>query len=146
MSSAVVIRAATPADIPALRDFLAPFVRLQQILPRDEEDLHTLTRHGFVAEHHAAIVGFAAIEIYSRKLAEVQSLAVRTDFQGKGIGRQLVEACVERAKSEGVLELMAITASEKLFRDSGFDYSLPNQKRALFVQTNLTSTPRDPRS
>ena len=42
--------------------------------------------------------------------------------------------CVERAKRENVVELMAITASEKLFSEVGFQYTLPDLKRALFVK------------
>ena len=72
---------------------------------------------------------------YSRKLAEIQALAVLSSLQGKGVGSELVRRCVGRARAEGVLELMAITASDNLFRNVGFDYSLPNQKRALFLQT-----------
>ena len=69
------------------------------------------------------------------KLAEIQCLAVSESHQRKGIGRQLVECCVRRAKEENVLELLAISSSEPMFKACGFDYSLPNQKRAFFYQT-----------
>ena len=99
----------------------------------------TLIANGFVAEiitanGKAEIVGFSAVEIYSRKLSEVQSLAVSDGFQGHGIGSALVRACVERAREKGVLEVMAISASDNFLRNLGFDYSLPDQKRALFYQ------------
>lgn len=129
------IRDAVPADGPQLQQFLRPFVEAKYILPRTDEDLAVLLRHGFVAERETEIVGFAAIEIYSRKLAEVQSLAVKPALQGRGVGSALVQRCIERARREGVLELMAITVTDNLFRLAGFDYSLPNQKRALFIQT-----------
>ncbi len=122
-------------DIPKLQRFLEPFVTAKQILPRSDEDLGVLIRHGFVAESGSEIVGFAALEIYSRKLSEIQALAVSATMQGKGVGSELVKRCIGRAKAEGILELMAITASDNLFRNAGFDYSLPNQKRALFLQT-----------
>jgi amino-acid N-acetyltransferase len=93
-----------------------------------------LMKHAFIARSKRKIVGFAAVEIYSRKLAEIQCLAVHPDFQDIGIGRRLVKLCVARAKDRGILEVMAISASENLFRSCGFDYSLPYQKRALFVQ------------
>ena len=32
------------------------------------------------------------------------------------------------------MEVMAISSSEKFLQDLGFDYSLPDQKRALFCQ------------
>ena len=135
---ALSIREAKVTDVAPLQQFLRPFVAAKHILPRSDEDLAVLIRHGFVAVREAEIVGFAAIEIYSRKLAEVQSLAVATEWQRQGLGLALVQHCVDRATSEGVLELMAITASENLFRSAGFDYSLPNQKRALFIQTRET--------
>ena len=133
--SAIDIRIAALSDVPVLQAFLKPFVSAKDILPRVDEDLAALIRHGFVAESENEIVGFVAIEIYSTKMAEIQSLAVSPALQGQGVGTKLVQRCVDRAQDEGILELMAITASEKLFRGVGFDYSLPNQKRALFMQT-----------
>jgi len=128
----VAIRSATPSDVDAIDEFLQPFVGKQLILPRTIEELRVLVQHGFVAEDRGIIMGFVAVEIYSRKMAEVQSLAVDVQYQGQGIGRRLVRHCVQRARDQGILELMAITLSDKLFRECGFDYSLPNQKRALF--------------
>ncbi len=128
----VAIRPATPSDVDAIHEFLQPFAGQQLILPRTIEELRVLVQHGFVADDRGVIVGFVAVEIYSRKMAEIQSLAVDTQDQGQGIGRQLVRHCVQRARDPGILELMAITVSDKLFQDCGFDYSLPNQKRALF--------------
>ena len=86
-----------------------------------------------MAEAEGRIVGFAAVEIYSKKLSEIQCLAVAAENQGQGLGKQLIGRCVERAEKLGVLELMAITASEKLFVDCGFHDALPNQKTALFI-------------
>ena len=125
----------TADDIPALLEFLQPFVEQQSVLPRSEAELATLVRNGFVAKCDGQIVGFASIEVYSSKLAEVQGLAVSPSMQGRGIGRLLVSRCVQRATDLGIFELLAITVSEKLFRDLGFDYSLPNQRRAFFYQT-----------
>jgi amino-acid N-acetyltransferase len=131
----IEIRDAHKDDLNALQTFLKPFVEAKHILPRSDEDLLTLVRHGFVAERDGNVVGFAALEIYSKKLAEIQSLAVAKSLQGQGVGTQLVEACVARARQENVLELMAITAKENLFRKVGFDFFMPNQKRAVFLQT-----------
>ncbi|MFN9913504.1 MAG: hypothetical protein ACK53L_13015, partial [Pirellulaceae bacterium] len=51
-----------------------------------------------------------------------------------GIGSELVRHCIDRARQRGVLEVMAISASDNFLRNLGFDYSLPDQKRALFYQ------------
>jgi N-acetylglutamate synthase-like GNAT family acetyltransferase len=81
------------------------------------------------------IIGCAALEIYSPKLAEIRSLAVAANAQGLGIGRRLVNACVERARLRNILEVMAVTSSDGFFQSCGFDYTLPGEKRALFLQT-----------
>jgi amino-acid N-acetyltransferase len=65
----------------------------------------------------------------------VRSLAVSERMQGKGVGRMLVNACVERARDHQILEVMAITSSDTFFMACGFDYTLPGEKRALFIQT-----------
>ena len=55
--------------------------------------------------------------------------------QGLGIGRMLVAECVQLAKSKNVLEVMAVTSSEEFFVSCGFDFTLPGEKKALFIQT-----------
>lgn len=130
----IVYRHATPNDADAIHALLRPFVFNRKLFARTEAEVIELTRHGFIAEDNAHVVGFAAVEVYSRKLAEVQSLAVRTDYQGRGIGQELVARCVRRAKELGVIEVMAISSSEDFLKRCGFDYALPDQKRALFYQ------------
>ncbi len=133
---AIEIREATMDDLTSVQSLLAPFVENRLLLPRTPGDLAVLMQHAFVAIAGADIVGFSAIEIYSQKLAEIQCLAVRTDWHGQGIGKQLVLSCVARAKENNVLEVMAISASDDFLKQCGFDYSLPDQKRALFYRTD----------
>ena len=80
------------------------------------------------------MIGFSSVEIYSKKLSEIQCLAVSELHQGKGLGGFLVANCVELARKRGVMEVMAISSSDKFLINQGFDYSLPNQKKALFIQ------------
>lgn len=130
----IAYRTATADDVPRLLEMLEPFVRARKLLRRSPEEVAVLTRHGFIAECAGQVVGFSAIEIYNRKLAEIQSLAVAEGFQNRGIGRRLVMQCLERARELDVMEVLAISASEEFLRSCGFDYSLPDQKRALFCQ------------
>jgi amino-acid N-acetyltransferase len=133
----LTISPATLYDLREVETFLKPFMDAEYLLPRTAEELSSLLRLGFVARVDGVVVGFAAIEIYSRKLAELQCLAVDPRHRRRGIGRELVTRCVQTAKEQNVVELMAISSSEELFQSCGFDYSLPNQKRALFIQPHL---------
>lgn len=129
------IRAVTGDDLDALSEFIQPFVEAGKLLPRTPDELQDLLPHGFLAEAGGRIVGFAALEIYSKKLGEIRSLAVAGEYQGRGLGKQLVLACVDRAREKNVLEVMAITSTEPFFKSCGFDFTLPGEKKALFIQT-----------
>lgn len=146
--AAFQISPATQEDLADVSRFLQPFMDRQELLQRTSLELQLLLRHSFkavsvigqkdanqVVVASESLIGFCALEIYSKKLAEIQCLAVDETFRRKGVAKGLVQCCVDRAKSEKVLELMAISNSEDMFRACGFDYSLPNQKRAFFFQT-----------
>jgi amino-acid N-acetyltransferase len=135
MSVSFQIRSSQPPDQDLILDLIEPFVAQQLLIPRTAEEVADLLDNGFVAVEGDAIVGFAAIEIYSRKLAEIQCLAVCSRAHGMGIGTQLIAACLDKAKEHQVLEVMAISSSGNFLEKCGFDYSLPGHKRALFYNT-----------
>ncbi len=149
--NSVSIRDAKSDDLAAVQEFLQPYMDSQHLLQRTSIELELLLKHAFVAfvsnagsqsgsqrESDPAadqtVVGFVALEIYSKKLAEIQCLAVDEQFRRQGVGRELVRRCVQRAGDEKVKELLAISSSEEMLMACGFDYALPNQKRAFFLQ------------
>lgn len=130
----VCCRAATLEDVAQIMQLLEPDVLAKRLLRRSVKEVEELTRYAFVAEANQQIIGFCAVEIYSRKLAEIQCLVVDKTFRSQGVGRELVRLCLEIAQHQGVLEVLAITSSEDFLRSCGFDYALPDQKKALFCQ------------
>lgn len=134
----IVVRPARGPDIRPLAELIAPFVEQRKLLPRTVDELALLLPNYFVAECQGKLIGCAALEVYSSKLAELRSLVVIPEYQGHGVGKLLVEACVNRARDERILEVMAITSSEDFFRSCGFDFTLPGEKKALFLQTRET--------
>src|SRR6056297_759298 len=139
MPPGIQIRQALPSDAAAIHALMRPYVMQRLLLARTEAEIIELTRHGFVAvrtedDQEVQILGFSAVEIYSPKLAELQCLAVHHHYRGSGVGRNLVRHSVQRAKDLNVMEVMAISSSEKFLQACGFDYALPDQKKALFCQ------------
>lgn len=129
------VRPTTPADLERVDAFIDPFVADGRILPRTTDELRDLLPDAFLAELEGRVVGFAALEVYSPKLAEIRSLAVEDSQRGRGIGRSLVDACIRRAEERNVFEVLVVTSEDAFFQRCGFDYTLPGEKRALFYQT-----------
>ena len=121
-------------DLKEVQNFLQPYMDRNELLQRTSIEMELLLKHAFLCRIYTKLVGFAALEIYSKKLAEIQCLAVESAFRRQGIGGKLVKQCVDRARTEKVKELMAISASEDMFFACGFEYSLPQQKRAFFIE------------
>ena len=142
--SEVTIRRATISDVAELSEFIKPFVAQGRLLQRTTMELEILVANCFLAVYQGRVVGCAALEIYSDKLAELRSLAVEPNVRRMGIGHRLVDACVESAKQHNILEVMAITSSEEFFKSCGFDFTLPGEKKALFIQTRELEKPNEP--
>lgn len=129
------VRASTMADLDDIYEFIQPFVQAGRLLPRTLDELEGLIPTGFVAIVDGEVVGFVALEIYSRKLAEIRSLCVSSEHRGQGIGKRLTLACVDLARRQNIFEVMAITSTDDFFRSCGFDFTLPGEKKALFLLT-----------
>lgn len=135
LSSPFSVRPCRTEDKSQVLALIQPYVEEQKILPRTIDELRELLPHAFVADADGQIVGFVALEVYSQKLAEIRSLVVDPTWQGRGVGKMLVRACVERAKALGIFEVMAVTSAEPFMRSCGFDFTLPGERKAFFLQT-----------
>ncbi len=111
----MAIREASAADWPAISALIQRFPEqlMQEHLPEPEEF--------FVYEESGTIVACCALEVYSKRLAEIRSLAVLPDHQGKGIAGQLIDACMTRAKEQQVYEVLTVTGTPAFFEKHGFN-------------------------
>ncbi|MCY4525941.1 MAG: GNAT family N-acetyltransferase [Anaerolineaceae bacterium] len=129
----ISVRLARKQDVAAIRALIEPHVTSGRLMQRATEEIEYLLPTFVVAEQDGAVIGCAALEVYSSRLAEVRSLAVLDSLQGLGVGRRLVEACIAIARERQVMEVMAITSNEAFFRAVGFDFTLANERKALFI-------------
>ena len=126
-----MIRKAKITDVPKIKDIIQVYATKGILLPRSLNSIYENIRDFFVYEEDKKILGVSSLHIYWEDLAEIKSLAVCPDYQGKGIGKYLVNACIEEAKELGIKKVFALTYVPKFFEKLGFkvvDKSLFPQK------------------
>jgi amino-acid N-acetyltransferase len=124
-----LLRKATPDDIPAIQALIN--TNLDKLLPRADDELLELMDTLWVVDEHGEIVGCCCLEVYSPKIAELRSLAVKGASRGHGYGRVLVKAAVDEAQRRNIRQVLVVTSTRDFFEDVGFVDCL-NEKYALF--------------
>ena len=116
-----MIRRARIPDVRVIHQLLLFYAQQGQLLGRSLADIYDALRDFYVYEEDGVILGVCALAICWEDLAEVRSLAVTDGQQGKGIGRQLVAACLEEARELGLKRAFALTYQPDFFKRMGFN-------------------------
>jgi len=120
-SDNILIRKAKMEDVPVIHELVNDYAAKGEMLARSLSELYEGLRDFFMAEEEGQILGCAALHINWEDLAEVRSLAVSVTAQKRGIGRKLVEACIQEARDLGVSKVYALTYRPGFFEQLGFD-------------------------
>ena len=119
-----MIRAATDADVPLIRELFRDFMlELEDAPHRDddtEEDLAKIEAglgkgwHVLIAETDGAATGLAVAEKAGERVGYLSSLYVRPAARGHGVAAELVREIVARLRDQGVevLELDVLASNE----------------------------------
>jgi len=116
-----MIRRARIPDVRAIHQLLLFYAQDGQLLGRSLADIYDALRDFYVYEEDGVILGVGALAICWEDLAEVRSLAVADGQQGKGIGRQIVSACLDEARELGLKRVFALTYQPDFFKRVGFE-------------------------
>lgn len=94
--------------------------RKGQMLVRPLAEIYENIRDYYVAEERHRLVGACGLHVNWDDLAEIKSLVVAPSRQGKGLGTELVERCIEEGRNLGVRRFYALTYIPDFFRKLGF--------------------------
>ena len=125
---------ATLDDVPGIYRLIKKLSGQGKLLYRSEYEITLCLDQFLVIRRSGRVIACVALEKYSRELAEVRSLAVAEEYQGNGLGADLVNACLSRAYRFRVREVMAVTGETKFFGKLGFITATSSQKYAMFME------------
>ena len=128
----IVYEKPTLKDIDQMQRLVMPEVQSGIILYRSDDEIAQNIRSYVVAREDKRIVGFCALHIYSKKLAEIRSIIIDKDYRGRGIGKNLVNFLTKEGKTLCVKSIFVLTYEREFFQKIGFDEidkdKLPEQK------------------
>jgi amino-acid N-acetyltransferase len=115
-----MIRKAKIGDIKQIQALINSFAKRDLMLPRSLNELYENIRDFWVAVDGEKIIGCAALHISWDDLAEIKSVAVARIRQDRGIGKELVSACLAEARQLGAKKVFVLTYKPAYFKKFGF--------------------------
>jgi len=115
-----MIRKAKISDVKDIQKLLTNYASQGQMLSRSLSELYDSLRDFYIFEDEGRLVGTSALHIVWEDLAEVRSVAVAADAGGRGIGSQVVGACLDEARVLGLKRLFCLTYKPEFFAKFGF--------------------------
>ena len=122
-----MIRNARMGDIKKIYKLLQYFADQDLLLGRSLSSLYDQLKDFSVYvenekddQDQEKLVGVCALHICWENLAEIRSLAVLDGYQGKSVGRQLIDKALSEADSYGITRVFTLTYQPDFFRKIGF--------------------------
>lgn len=118
-----MLRKARIGDVKTIHRLINLSAGKGEMLPRSLMDIYNSLRDFFVyydEKDESAIIGTCAMNIIWENLAEVRSLYVDENYRKRGIGRELVEACISEAITLELFRIFTLTYKKEFFAKLGF--------------------------
>jgi len=119
-----IIRKPFIKEVGQIHRLLGHYAGQGLLLPRSLSEIYDHLRDFYIMEDaskNGDIIAVCALGICWEDLAEIRSLAVMEDCQGKDFGSQMVNRCLEEAVSMGVKKVFTLTYVPDFFSKIGFN-------------------------
>lgn len=117
----IEIRPARTSDVREIRALVDSFAAPGKMLSKETVTLYESVQEFTVAVKDGVIIGCGALHVLWEDLAEVRTVAVAQEFQKTGIGHQILEKIIDRARAIGVKRIFCLTFQTEFFGKHGFE-------------------------
>lgn len=120
MNKPLQIDRARLSDVHRMKAILDVYAEKGELLSRSQLDFFERIRDFLVVREGDDLVGLSALHVLWSDLAEIRSLAVAPERKEEGIGRMLVDQCLDDARDLGIRKVFALTYQPGFFEKMGF--------------------------
>jgi len=115
-----MLRRAKIKDVPAIVKLINYYAQKSEMLGVSQIQVYNSLRNFVVIERDNKIAGVGALSIIWNDLAEIRSLAIIPEMQGKGLGRRIVEFLIQEAEELELPKVFTLTYQPEFFKKIGF--------------------------
>jgi amino-acid N-acetyltransferase len=116
-----MIRKARTTEVPLIYKALEVSARKGELLPRSLGELYDSIRDFQVClDDQGKLLGCCALHPTWEDLGEIRSLVVSEEIRRRGIGRNLVNRCLEEARELGIRRIFVLTFNSRFFQGLEF--------------------------
>lgn len=122
----IILRPALPADVRRIYQLVEPYAAERILIAKELISYFEAIQEFLVAELPDAegrwqVVGCGALHVLWDDIAEVRTIAVDQDYLRRGVGRQVLEALIGRARALGLKRVFCLTFEVEFFEGMGFE-------------------------
>jgi amino-acid N-acetyltransferase len=119
--SEFTVRPARTTDVRGIHRMLEPYVQRRILLGKDIVVLYEAVQQFVVAETtDGTLIGCGALHVMWDDLGEIRTLIVSDEWLHRGVGRRIVEALEDAARTLGLSRLFCLTFETEFFTRRGF--------------------------
>lgn len=140
------IRPARKSDARGIFNMSRQAAKVEAIRVRTVEEIEASIELFFVYEVDDGMIGSAMLHPYPEIRAfELGAVFVQSYYEGRGVGRKLIEYAIQRARNEGAVYLFALSTQSFSFftKICGFEEGtvddLPEKRRTLYLEEGRQS-------
>lgn len=119
-TSGFKLRKARIDDAVAIQNLIKYYAKKEEMLPRSINEIYENLRDFSVLEKDGAVVACGGLHVCWNDLAEIKSLAVAPELQGKGFGSKLCKQFLKEARELGIPRVFTLTFRPGFFEKLGF--------------------------
>jgi len=116
LSPPTLVRRARVSDAGEIQRLITIFAERDEMLHRPLGEIYENIRDFYVAEDESGrLLACGGLHVCWSHLAEIKSLAVDEAHQGQGLGKRIVQACLDEGRELGLKTIFALTYRPEFF-------------------------------
>lgn len=139
----MIIRKAILPDVEKIYELVNYYADKGLMLPRSRSILYENIRDFVVIEKDGEIIGIGALHVLWNDLAELRTLAVKSNMVKQGIGKQIVEFILKEAKGLKIQKVFTLTYQSGFFEKLNFTI-IDKETMPKKVWTDCINCPKFP--